>query len=651
MKTLLLFLTVVWWGTCTVLAAEMPAPSPPDYVGSKICAECHADAASAWGQSHHANAWLEPDDLAILGDFNNRLFTHKGRSSRFFKEEGTYFIETEDVGGEPVTYEVKGVAGIAPLQQYLIETEPGRLQAFDVAWDHELGRWYHLYPEQDLDPQSGFHWTGAYKNWNGRCASCHATGYQKNYDRQQRRYESTQSEIGVGCEACHGPGAAHVSWARQPDKPEQAGLPKKGLVAGFSKASPEAEIQLCAGCHSRRSPLEEGSALPGTPFHDSYRLGLLRPGLYHPDGTILDEVYVYGSFLQSKMHQRGVRCSNCHEPHSATLKAQGNAVCTQCHSPAGNSEFPTLKKALYDAPDHHFHAAGSEGGQCVACHMTERTYMGIDARRDHSFRVPRPDLSVATGAPNTCTDCHSDKEAGWAAAELEKRFPDSPHRGDHFSTVFAKVHAGTGAEAEELLAIADYKALPGIVRASALDFLRPLATEEVAAKVAGLVEDKDPLVRAAAVTLQQAAPPVERFQRIVGALEDPMKSVRIAAARQLLGLPIAYMPQRYSDVTRSAMGDWQSSLQARADFPETHMVNGQTAIVLNNIPAALAAFREAAHMDPQLVDARAMVGRLLFVSGEREAALKEIEDALVVNPGNQELLQLEKRVRNGELPR
>ena len=149
------------------------------------------------------------------------------------------------------------------------------------------------------------------------------------------------------------------------------------------------------------------------------------------------------------MYARGVRCSDCHDPHAAELRAEGNAVCTQCHSPAGNPEFPTLRRAAYDDPAHHFHAPGSPGAECRACHMIERTYMGIDGRRDHSFRVPRPDLA-ATGAPDACTDCHADRGAAWAAEEIARRFPDPRHRGPHFATAFAAaqwVPGGAGAGA------------------------------------------------------------------------------------------------------------------------------------------------------------------------------------------------------------
>lgn len=418
----------------------------PKYVTSAPCAGCHRDATAKWRVSHHALAWGEADDESVLGDFRDAILEHKGVVARFGRHEGGFFVEADDREGKATKYEVVGTAGVEPLQQYLVETEPGRIQVLDLAWDAIDKRWYHLYPDLDLGLRDGLHWTGPYKNWNARCAECHATGFQKNYERRSRSYASTQAEIGVGCEACHGAGEAHLAWARKSstfDQTDWRGIDPHGLTIAFETADPEAEIQQCASCHSRREPLGTDSPTPGTGFHDAFRLALLRPGLYHPDGQILDEVYVYGSFLQSRMYASGVRCSNCHEPHAGALRAAGNALCTQCHGPAGNADFSSLSKTDYDSPAHHFHEAGSEGSQCKSCHMGQRIYMGIDGRRDHSFRIPRPDLSVSLGTPNVCTDCHLEQSAAWAAAEVAARFPESTHRGAHFSAAFAAAWTGS----------------------------------------------------------------------------------------------------------------------------------------------------------------------------------------------------------------
>jgi predicted CXXCH cytochrome family protein len=628
------------------LAASVATASAqaPHFVGTQRCAACHVDETSDWRGTHHALAWTLPGDRSVLGDFNDAVFGHAGVRHRFFRDGERFLVETDGPDGKPATYTVAGVAGIAPLQQYLLETEPGRLQAHDVAWDTERGRWFHLYPDQDVAAGMGLHWTGPYKNWNARCAECHATGFEKRYDAGTERYSSRQAEISVGCEACHGPGSAHVAWADSGGS-DTAAAEDLGLLVDLAADDPEVEIQQCAGCHSRREAFSSDSPVAGTPFHDSYRLALLRPGLYHPDGAILDEVYVYGSFLQSKMYANGVRCSNCHDPHTARLKAEGNAVCTACHSPAGNPAFPALRLADYDEPAHHFHEAGGEGANCRACHMIERTYMQVDGRRDHSFRIPRPDLSAETGAPNACTDCHSDRSNDWAAEEIAARFPEGRNGDPHFSQPIAAGRLDPQGNRRALLTIAIEPKAAGIVRATALEMLAAAADPDIAREAAPLLEDDDPVVRAAATAVQRGAADADRIARLVPLLTDQVRAVRIAAVRALITPPPRGLSgEAGTDVAR-ARAEWQAALAAKIDFPETHLVIGGTALVLRNLHAAEAAFREAVSLDPNLVDAWLMLGRIHAAVGDRRSARQVLERALEHNPADLDLLMLQNGLR------
>lgn len=628
-------------GVLACFCGQATAQDHPAYVGSDTCADCHVDETAAWKGSHHDQAWMMPTPDSILGDFGGTEFEHNGMNSRVFREDGAYKIEVTEIDGSQNIYDVHSVAGIAPLQQYLLEIEPGKLQSFDVAWDTEENRWYNLYPDMTLAPKDGLHWTGGYKSWNARCAECHATGFEKNYDATTKQYASTQAEIGVGCEACHGPGQAHLAWADSAtyDADMWPDLGPSGLSIAFSAGDAEVEIQQCASCHSRREAYGDGNPLPGTPFHDAYRLSGLRQNLYHADGTIEDEVYVYGSFLQSKMYNEGVQCSDCHDVHKATLKAEDNSLCTQCHSQGGNSRFESLTLKDYDTPDHYFHDAGSPASECKSCHMVERTYMGVDARSDHSFRVPRPDLSVTTGAPNTCNDCHTDKTAAWAASELATRFPDSANRGPHFASVFSAARANPDRQINALVGVAEEASLPGIVRASALDLLKPVSGPVIADRLAPLISDPDPLVRVAAIGVQRGASPQDRVIRIVPALADPLKAVRIAAAREMVDAPIARMPKKITADFNQAMSEWHGAMQAKRDFPEAHLVIGGAALAVRNVPAALQAFGAATELDPQLVQAWRMQARILAAIGQMPEARDILRQGLAANPVDPLLMQ------------
>ncbi len=337
------------------------------------------------------------------------------------------------------------------------------------------------------------------------------------------------------------------------------------------------------------------------------------------------------------MYAKGVSCNNCHEPHSAELRAEGNTLCTQCHSEAGNPAFPTLLQKPYDEASHHFHAEGSEGAQCKSCHMIERDYMGVDGRRDHSFRIPRPDLSLETGSPNACTDCHADQTAAWAAGAIQGWYPESENRGPHYGQVIAAGRRDPGNTVGQLADLAEYTALPGIVRATALEMLTRTATPELATRLAPMLQDPDPLVRAAAAGLQRGAPDTERPARLAPLLDDPVKTVRIAAAREFLSLRIARMPDRITRNLNRAMQDWQGSLLAKADFPETQIVMAGVGLTTRRMGAALQAFGEAVTLDPQLEQAWVMMIRIHAAMGDAGAARQTADRAIARNPESIEL--------------
>lgn len=619
------------------LAGPAAAQVAPDAVGSAACAGCHAEATSGWTGSDHAQAWTLPGPETVLGDFGDVSVTHGGFTARFFRDGERYMIETEGPDGIRRPYEVVGVVGIDPLQQYLLSPEPGRTQVFDIAWDVAGKRWYPVFPDQLVGPGDGFHWTGPYKSWEARCAECHATNYSRNYDPQARAYAPQMTEISVGCESCHGPGSAHLDWAKDPEGFTAAvGLTAHGLTVAL-EGKPAGEIAVCLACHSRRESLMDGTPLPGTPYAQTYDISRLRPGTYHADGQILDEVFEGGSFLQSKMFAKGVTCSNCHDPHSGALKAEGNAVCTQCHSPAGNLDFPSLPRQVFDGPEHSFHPEGSEGGQCVNCHMAGRNYMGIDFRRDHSFRIPRPDLTAATGAPDACTGCHADKGADWAAAEIVARFPASTHRGPHFGTTLAAGREDPVGQTAALIALAEWQG-PGIVRASALELIPALPAGPELERLAGLVADPDPLVRAAVAGSFQGLPPEQRLAVLRPLLSDPVATVRAAAGKALLDMP------GQDGELAAALEVWQGGLRNRLDMPETHLQIGGAALQRRNLALAAQAFAEAVRQDPQIPAAWSMLVQINAAAGDMDGARAALAEGIRLNPGDPDLFALQQQI-------
>lgn len=636
------WILIVLIGTATL---SDKAQTQPAFVGSATCGTCHADAYQAWSRSHHAWALKPATPDSVLGDFDESVFEHGPIRARFFRDGDRFVVKLTEPDGSTADHVIRYAVGITPLQQYLVETAGGRLQALDIAWDTERRRWYALYPDDGSRPGDGFHWTGPYKNWQARCATCHQTGFEKAYDPRARTYASRWQETTIGCEACHGAGGAHVVWARDPagfDAGPFPGVDPRGLSMAFPKgaARQEAEFNTCAGCHSRREALDADSVPAGSAYHDHYSIALLRDDLYHHDGQIDEEVYVAGSFLQSKMHARGVTCGDCHDPHSADLKASGNAVCTQCHNPDGRADFPTLRPADYDTPAHHHHASGTPGAQCVSCHMPEKAYMIVDPRRDHSFRVPRPDLTLSIGTPNACTACHADRDPEWAAQAVRTWYPDGRSGTPHFGEVFRRARLFPSPQtAAALAAIADDEGNAAIVRATAIAELRARLTPEAVQSLLPLLADAEPLVRLHAVRALEGAPSGLRGRYVAPLMADPVRAVRLAAARATLDIATVGLTPEETGLVRDARRDFQVSLRSRFDFPETHLQLAGLALAQRNDRAADAAFAEALHLDPQRIEAWAGRAGIALRARRPGAAETILTDGLAANPRSVPLLQ------------
>ena len=470
--------------------AEQPAPAPkaaaapPSFVGSAKCAGCHPKETEAYRASDHARAMEPATDQTVLGSFNEARITHRGVTSTFFRRDGKFLVRTDGPDGKLGEFEITYTFGVDPLQQYLIPFPGGRLQALGLAWDTRPRaqggqRWFHLYPQEALRPPTPLHWTGREQTWNFQCAECHSTDLRKRYDLATNTYATAWAELTVSCEECHGPGSAHVAWAEArpagaPPAPGSAtGLvvhpgrgdgawtikdSQRGIAEWTGTARSSAEVDVCARCHARRRPIVDPHPY-GQPFLDTHVPALLEPHLYHADGQILGEVYEWGSFVQSRMQRAGVTCADCHEPHRTTLRAPGNAVCAQCHLPA-----------KFDTSAHHHHRPEAEGARCVSCHMPARTYMVVDPRRDHSFPVPRPDLSVALGTPNACTGCHANRTASWAAARVAGWGGAARGTAD-FARTLEAARRGLPVAGPALAALATDRTQAGIVRATALAHL------------------------------------------------------------------------------------------------------------------------------------------------------------------------------------
>jgi predicted CXXCH cytochrome family protein len=649
------------------------------HVGAGACMQCHQPQFKAWTGSHHQLAMQEANDSTVLGDFNNARFRRYGIESTFFRRDGKFMVRTDGPDGKLADFEISYAFGVWPLQQYLIGFPGGRYQTLGIAWDARTKgdggqRWFHIYPNEKMDHNDQLHWTGLYQNWNLQCAACHSTNLKKGYDAASNAYKTTFSEINVACEACHGPASRHVEWAKQARAPYSS-QGDKGLVvlrsrwneawkfpttdakyAQRDRPADAAAMNTCAACHARRSTLAEGGT-PGAPLEDTHRLAMLTPPNYHADGQQREEVYVWSSFLQTEMVQKGVTCMDCHDAHTLKLRDEGNALCNRCHN-----------AALFDTDKHHFHKAGTKGAQCVECHMPAQNYMVIDARRDHGIRVPRPDLSPSLGSPNACTQCHTGRKPEWTADAMDKWYGKTWRARPQYGTT---LHAATtqGAKAlPSLLALANDPAAPSIVRATAATLAQPYVNPGNLPALRNLLAHADPTLRITALGLLEPFEPAVRAQAAAPLLASPVRGVRIEAARILadVGDDRLFPDQRSN--RGKAINEYVESLQQDSDWPAANVTFGNLRMRQGRPEEAIAAYERALSLDarfagayvnladayrqhkresdgervlrrgiallPRAADLHHTLGLLLVRKGDKAAGLRELSEAAKLAPDN-----------------
>ena len=608
------------------------------FTGGKACIECHQKEYRLWKGSDHDSAMEVASDTSVRGNFNNAEFTFNRKTSKFYKRGGKFYVYTEGQGGIMKEFQITYTFGIRPLQQYLIPFEKGKYQCLPIAWNTLEKKWFHMaamvYKPDDLKPDNWLYWTNQAQNWNSMCAECHSTNLQKNFDLRTKSYHTTWQDINVNCEACHGPGSAHIEWARLPElaRPQDNNT---GLIVKTSKITSRQYVESCAPCHARRS-----STGPYDYTHNEF-LNYAIPQLptrptYNIDGQIRDEDYEYGSFSQSKMYMKDVRCGDCHDPHSLKRKFEGNALCTQCH-----------RADEYDTFNHHMHKSKGESGTsfvnklgrklgpgdgnlCRDCHMPGRYYMGVDRRFDHSLRIPRPDLSIQLGTPNACTNCHDDKTDQWALRNVNKWYGE--WKRSHYASILADAASGKSGADSGLLRIINSNLYPEIIRATAIGYLSIYPSAKAQGAVRKSMNDPDPMLRHTAVENFIIADSTELFRILVPLLNDPVKSVRMEAAYRLS----AFRKTAYNEIQYplflKALDEYKSSQEYVADFPTGRYNLGNYYSKIKDLAKAEENYAEAISIDNLFYPAKINLAVIYYQQGKTDPAEKLFHDLIKNHP-------------------
>ena len=542
------------------------------------------------------------NDTTVLGDFSEVEFEYFKTRTSLFRKDGAFMVRTENAVGEQQEFEITHTFGVEPLQQYLVGFPDGRKQSLPFTWDTrpiEDGgqRWYHLYADEYVGPGDPLHWTGQYFTWNTACAECHSTNLQLGYDIDSDTFQTTFDEISVGCEACHGPGSRHLQQAEAKQFDNVYGLSvsldDRGASAWIMKVETgiaersepnlhKQQPESCGRCHSRRGVLTENYEY-GRSLSDTHSVSLLEEHLYYADGRILDEVYAYGSFVQSKMFASAVTCTDCHNPHSGELHAgpNPNDTCAQCHLP---TKFATAEHSDVDA------------GNCVDCHMPATTYMGVDDRRDHSFRIPG---------------------AGESAS--------------HYGGAIA---AGRSANAnDQLLTAISNSEYPAIARATQLSLIMPPAGKAEMDTIISSFGDTDPLVRIGALRALENMPADIRGMLGSHLLRDPVRGVRIAAALTFMGQR-DFLPIEDARVFPSAVDEYREYLLMVISTPDAAVRLAELESRLGDVNSASRFYAHALRLNSEFAPAHHAYGLFLVRAQDHETALVHIRRAAELDPSN-----------------
>lgn len=607
------------------LLSAMPAHAATDMlVNEAVCGQCHTPQQRSHATSQHARAMQDATTGTVQGAFDGRSLSQDGQLTRFLKRGGRFYVNTDGPDGRRRDFEVRHTLGLAPLQQYLVGLPGGRLQALTTAWDVKGKRWYSLHPGERIDYRDVLHWSRPPQNWNAMCAACHTTGLRKNYDPEADRYTTTYTAQGVTCQACHGPAGDHLAWARSPR--DGTPPPHKGFTADLRPGNGQVQTEACGYCHALRAPLTPAYPV-GQPLLDHALPVGLPAGRYFNDGQQKDEVFNLASWQQSRMHARGLTCTDCHDAHSGRTRAAGNALCTGCHNPVGPAAGPhvdtrSLQRKDYDSPAHHHHETPVS---CVECHAPKRTYMGVDPRLDHAFRIPRPDLSAETESPNACNLCHADKDPAWAARAVATWYGESRRTEYHYGQAFAAARTLRPGAAAGLLRIVGDAQQPPIVRAEALEELAAHPGAPAARLALNALTDPDGRLRIAAVHATTALAPREAMREIPALLSDPLRAVRIEAARALATALPQLTPAR-RDAWLGARREAETAARENADFPQSWLGVAPLREATGDLAGAEQALRQALRLDPAYLAGIVNLADLLRRQGrerDAEALLRE----------------------------
>ena len=453
------------WPTMVSLKSTFPAEVPQTgFVGSDACRECHSDNHQSWHASYHRSMTQVATPDALVRDLDSVKVSLQGSDYRFKQREDVYWVEINEqaasAGTPNLNVPLVMTTGSHHMQAYWFATGLGRMTG--------LLPIIHLNETQEFVPRSHaflrpevFHPEDETGRWNAECSSCHATN-RRERPRGQQGWDTQASELGISCEACHGPGEQHIDFqlkhsSRASDTDQNADAVDP--IVNPVDLTHERSSQVCGQCHSIKMRTEDlqklnehghgyraGDDLSKTHLVWQRDIAKIRefnkrenlpgakddmlPRSFYPDGVTRVPGREYSALIASACHVRGkMSCLSCHQMHKSESdsrslsewandqlkpEAMGDQACLQCH------------QADQYGQSHTHHKPNSSGASCYNCHMPHTAYGLLKGVRNHTITSPNIAKDLKAKRPNACNLCHLDKTLQWSADNAQKWYGIDP---------------------------------------------------------------------------------------------------------------------------------------------------------------------------------------------------------------------------------
>lgn len=418
-----------------LLKREVPSVGRPEFASSDACRQCHIGHYESWHRSYHRTMTQLATDKSVLAPFDGRILESNGSTCKVDRNGNWFFVEMADPDGNSqeassdssrINLPVVMTTGSHHLQAYWVPSEHGnKVRLFPWVYHIDSARWipngdsFILPPEFSRLPPDSKQYGQV---WNNNCIVCHSVAGDVGYE--LGNWQSRVAELGISCEACHGPGAAHVAHHQNPITRYSKHLSGKAdpTIVNPARLSPQKSSEVCGQCHvafDEKSPTPYNKFRAGGDFLNEFKLA----DSHNPDdqrfwrdGTMRVGGREFSGMKESACYLKGgMSCLSCHSMHSSEPNKQMLAVmqsdhaCLQCHEKLAN-----------DISQHTHHAVDSAGSRCYNCHMPYTSYALFTAIRSHRVDSPSVASSVASGRPVACNQCHVDQSLRWTAETMQQ---------------------------------------------------------------------------------------------------------------------------------------------------------------------------------------------------------------------------------------